>query len=350
MHGVRASQYILVRHGSLRVVDYPRDGVYSLVEFNSQSAAYRFLQRFSRNPNAMSRLEELVDDEEWDDDEDEDDEDEEDDEFAGRSRPLHPMPKRRDILAEVAELIADEEVGVAEEYHRTNPPTTLDKKEEIAPIVQPPTPRAEKKLTWIEVQVVDDATGKPMNWVRLVVRTPDGNQTYQTTNTEGLVRLEELDPGTCDISCELKNPKAEDVLGFAGMGEKAASTQEDQENTNGEEQKPGTLRIADIERHKVQTGETLDGLAKKNGLTWKELAMYNWGTDKPDEINAALRRFVGCTKRTANGANYKFDSSDEPGIVLIPRVWKQESLATGQRHVVRVMKVKLEPKPFRFSV
>src|SRR4051812_30017390 len=121
MHGVRASQYILVRHGSLRVVDYPRDGVYSLVEFDSQKAAYRFLQRFARNPNAMSRLEELVDDDQEDDeDEDEDDEEEEeDDEFAGRSRPLHPMPKRRDILAEVAELIADEEVGVAEEYHRT---------------------------------------------------------------------------------------------------------------------------------------------------------------------------------------------------------------------------------------
>ena len=43
------------------------------------------------------------------------------------------MQKKRDILAEVAELIAEEELGVAEEVHRNNPPTTLDTKEEPAP-------------------------------------------------------------------------------------------------------------------------------------------------------------------------------------------------------------------------
>jgi len=338
MRGVRTSQYILVRHGTLRVVDYPADGVYSLLEFDSERQAYRYLQRFARNPHAMARLEELVgeDDEE---EEEEDEDDEEDDEYAGRSRPAHAMEKKRDVLAEVAELIADEEVGVAEEMHRTNPPTTLDKKEEPAPITQPPTPRQEKKLTWIEIQVVDDATGKPMNWVRLVVKTPDGNQTYQTTNSEGLVRMEDLEPGKCDVSCELKSPKMEEVLAFVKMGGSVAQNG-NESGGNGQSSKPGTLLIANVEKHKVKKSETLDGLAKKAGLTWKELAKFNWGTDVPDEINKHLRDDVGCTKKTKDGLNYVFDNSDKPGIVLIPKKWEEIGLAPGGRHVVRVRTLK----------
>src|SRR6185295_7738104 len=141
MSVVRASRYILVKRGSLRIVDYPRDGVYDVLEFDSEDQAYTFLQRFARNPTAMERLEELAD-EETDDDEDEEDEDEEDDPFAGRSKPLHAAPKKRDILAEIAEMIAEEEIGVAEEIHRTNPPTRLD---EAPPAAAPAPPPEEKK-------------------------------------------------------------------------------------------------------------------------------------------------------------------------------------------------------------
>src|SRR6266576_6633312 len=114
MRGVRASRYILVHHRTLRVVDYPGDGAYSLVELDTESEAYSYLQRFARNPVAMERLEELLDDDE-EDEEDEDEDEDDDDKWAGRSRPAHAMNKERDILAEVAELIAEEEVGVAEE-------------------------------------------------------------------------------------------------------------------------------------------------------------------------------------------------------------------------------------------
>jgi len=350
MPGVRASQYILVRHGTLRVVDYPADGVYSLVEFDSESGAYSYLQRFARNPRAMARLQELVDeDEDEDEDDEEEDDEDEDDEYAGRSRPAHAMKKERDILAEVAELIAEEEVGVAEEVHRSNPRTKLDEKTEPAPQEQPPTPRQEKKLTWIEFMVVDDISGKPVNWVRLVVKTPDGNQTYQTTNSEGLVRMEDLEPGTCDVSGELKNPTMSDVLAFKGMGV-ATERATTEEEGNGQQQKPGTLRIADVEQHKVKTKETLDGLAKKAGMTWKDLAKFNWNTDKPDEINAHLRAEVGCRHKTSDRKNYVFNDEDDPGIVLIPKKWEQAGLATGQTHVIRVARVEPPGCVFHFSV
>jgi hypothetical protein len=85
----------------------------------------------------------------------------------------------------------------------------------------------------------------------------------------------------------------------------------------------------------VKKGETLDGLAKGAGMTWKELAKFNWGTDLPGEINQHLRDDVGCTKKTSDGANYVFDDSDDPGIVYIPKPWKQQGLATAKTHVFK---------------
>jgi hypothetical protein len=342
MPRVRAPRYILVRHGTLRIVDYPRDGVYSLLEFDTEGEAYRYLQQFSRNSRALERLEELLDEDD-DDDEDEDEEDqdedeedeEEDDAPAGRSRPIHTIPKQRDILAEVAELIAEEELGVAEEVHRTNPPLTLDKKQETAPQEQPPTPKQEKKLTYIEIKIMDDQSGKPVNWVRLVIKTPDGNENYYTTDASGLVRIDDLDPGTCDVRCELKDAKLSDTLGFVGEGKPQGKAGGGASEWAGS----SALRIAEVEEHKVKAGETLAGLAASAGMKWQDLAKFNWNTDQPDEINKALRTVVGCTKKTKDGKNYVFDDSDDPGVVLIPKKWEKQGLATGTTHDFRVKRL-----------
>ena len=132
--------------------------------------------------------------------------------LAGRSRPAKPLVKKRDILAEIADLIADDELGVAEEVHRSNPPTKLDKVEAVTQQEQPPTPKQEKKLTYIEIKVVNDETAQPVNWVRLIIKTPDGNENFYTTNAQGLVRIDDLDPGTCDLRCDIKNAKPADTL------------------------------------------------------------------------------------------------------------------------------------------
>ncbi|MBN1209339.1 MAG: LysM peptidoglycan-binding domain-containing protein [Myxococcaceae bacterium] len=71
-------------------------------------------------------------------------------------------------------------------------------------------------------------------------------------------------------------------------------------------------------KHRVKDGETLDGIARANGLTWQELALHNFGTTVPAEINHQLRTKVGCTKRTADGRNYIFTSQDQPGLLELP--------------------------------
>ena len=86
----------------------------------------------------------------------------------------------------------------------------------------------------------------------------------------------------------------------------------------------GTFLTATVvEEHSVATGETLAGIAAGAGMSWKELAEFNWGTSQPKEINRFLRDVVGCTKMTANRKNYVFDDFDDPGIVLVPVEWKE---------------------------
>ena len=71
-------------------------------------------------------------------------------------------------------------------------------------------------------------------------------------------------------------------------------------------------------------------------MTWQRLAEFNWGTSDPTAINEHLRDGVGCTKKTADGHNYMFDSSDKPGIIYIPQKWSRDGLATEKTHTIEV--------------
>ena len=102
--------------------------------------------------------------------------------------------------------------------------------------------------------------------------------------------------------------------------------------------------IAEITEHKVKTGESIKSLATANVMTWQELAIFNWGTSDPDEINKHLREDVGCTKMI-DRHNYRLDDSDNPGIMYIPRKWSQSGLATDQVHTIRVRLIERRVRP-----
>jgi hypothetical protein len=94
----------------------------------------------------------------------------------------------------------------------------------------------------------------------------------------------------------------------------------------------------DFIEHKVKTNETLDRLAKKQGITWKQLAQFNWGTSAPREINECLHDIVGCYRKTKNGKNYMFTSKDSPGIICIPVKSPRFHLETGRTHHIKVIR------------
>jgi len=70
--------------------------------------------------------------------------------------------------------------------------------------------------------------------------------------------------------------------------------------------------------YKVKDGDSLASLAQENGITWQELARFNFGTDIKSEVSKQLFSKVGCRKPTADGKSYIFTSNDKPGIILIP--------------------------------
>jgi phage baseplate assembly protein gpV len=64
----------------------------------------------------------------------------------------------------------------------------------------PPTSPAEEiPLTTLEVVVVDD-TGQPMGGVRYEVKDPSGKVHEGTTNPEGLIRIDGLPAGNCEVT------------------------------------------------------------------------------------------------------------------------------------------------------
>ncbi|MFY0573397.1 HET-C-related protein [Cystobacter fuscus] len=70
----------------------------------------------------------------------------------------------------------------------------------------------------------------------------------------------------------------------------------------------------------VKDGDTLDSIARAHGLTWQELARFNFGTDVKDQVSRQLYTKVGCRKKTYDGRSYIFTSQDSPGLIQIPGV------------------------------
>ena len=206
----------------------------------------------------------------------------------------------------------------------------------------PPGPVTEK--SWIKIRVVDDASGQPIPNVAMLVTLPDRQERRFTTRADGMIDVQDIDPGSCDVSCSRDDARLAASLDFVAMGESPA---EPAGETGGDAQSdvsvPQGTRVLEIEEHQVQTGQTLESVAQSAGLTWQELARFNWDTIVPEEINEHLRDDVGCTQRTADDQNYVFSDSDQPGIIYVPQDWSETGLATEQTHTVRVRKLEYEP-------
>jgi LysM repeat protein len=207
----------------------------------------------------------------------------------------------------------------------------------------PPTkapPVVEKKTTWIKFKVVDDQTSVPVLGVELEIKLPSGETMTSTTKSTGLIDITDIEPGVCTAASDIKYAQLTNMLKFMAMGESPTEKRKSKSNEPPEYAQSGeSWRLAVIKSHKVKKNETLNKLADDNGLGWRDLASFNWGTSDPDDINEHLRDSVGCTKKTRDGRSYMFDDTDEPGIVFIPQQWKKEGLATEKTHTIRVKRL-----------
>lgn len=101
------------------------------------------------------------------------------------------------------------------------------------------------------------------------------------------------------------------------------------------------LKREDAPKHTVTAGDTLAGIAKAKceaGIDWPELALYNWATQEPAEVNRALIEIVGASEiDDANPGLTKLDPAlGTKKEILIPKVWKKSGLAQQQTHTIKV--------------
>lgn len=74
------------------------------------------------------------------------------------------------------------------------------------------------EMTWIEFVVLHDDTGEPVSDVKLTVRKPDESEMTGETDATGKLRLDDIDPGTCDVRCDFAGATLSDTFNFVGMG------------------------------------------------------------------------------------------------------------------------------------
>lgn len=203
-----------------------------------------------------------------------------------------------------------------------------------------------RETSWVEFVVADDETGDPVPNVKLAITLPRKGKADHTTPASGKLDFDPCEPGACELASDLEGATVGDTLELVGMGDPSGAPLAGTPFPN-KAKRP--YKIARVERHRVRRGESLWSIAERAGMSWQALALFNFGTDSPKEINEALRRQVGCRKKTPDKKNYLFDDADEPGIVFIPRKLDQRGLATGLTHALRVRHLALPSKPFVFS-
>lgn len=193
--------------------------------------------------------------------------------------------------------------------------------------------------------MVWDDTGSPVSNLQLTIETADGQRDIKQTDSEGRIRLDQVPEGMCEVRCGTSGSTMNECVEFASEGEKQAAESGDSSGSSSSTQSGAApestrtrsgnpLMIAKVEKYKVKTGDTLAGIASKNGMPLKDLTMFNWGTDDPDDINQHLAQDVGCTKKTEDG-KYTLDDGDTPGIIYVPKQWKY-SAGTSTKHTIRV--------------
>ena len=99
------------------------------------------------------------------------------------------------------------------------------------------------------------------------------------------------------------------------------------------------LSQADATNYAPQPGETLRKIVAQKcevadpPITPDEVALFNWGTKEPLEVQRALMELVGCRKLDADPYGCELDPArGTKGKLFLPKVWKKKGLAYEKQH------------------
>jgi hypothetical protein len=103
----------------------------------------------------------------------------------------------------------------------------------------------------------------------------------------------------------------------------------------------------DTKKYKPKDGDTLASIVTANPdrfKTWQDLAIYNWGTSEPLEVNRVLIETVGVSAVDAadpSKTTIKVHPDAKNPDLFLAKPWTATGLATGKTYVVQAQK----PKP-----
>ena len=185
----------------------------------------------------------------------------------------------------------------------------------------------------LRLQIVDDASNRPVPGVVLLVMRADGREAQLVSDATGLVVYEDEFADTTTL-----------LGSFAGRHHGSTWCPVALEAGEPSDLEPveveGTLALADVQVHKVTKGDSLESLATPVGLTWQQLAEFNWGTSLPARIHEHMRDDVGCTRFADDGVSLVFDDGDDPGLVRVPRTWRLADVPLD-----RPSRLRISPEP-----
>lgn len=210
---------------------------------------------------------------------------------------------------------------------------------------------------WIKFQFLSQDGKLPLMGVAIEYVDPLGEELGAITDEQGLISLEDVPGGSYSLRCPLDGltiSEVFDVTGQRAAGAPVTSSSSDsphgmpphvQEDIHRGAEAPkdeNALRAASVpwtpvafahvEERKVADGDNLEKLAKEVGITWKQLARFNFNGEEPHWINAQLRDLIGCTLHDEKW-NYSFSSGDEPGLMFLPRPFEADGLAVDTVHI-----------------
>jgi hypothetical protein len=313
---------------------------YVLLPERSEAELTHYLRRLAEDPFGLQALREIVLEEEG--------------AWAGQAHTKDELP------ALVSHWIATRRLRLAKA-----PVWPWPKLEPFAPelFVRASAPVAETGV--FSVLVVDDLSDDPMPNVKLRVKLPpSGAEQDVVTDSSGRVDISKVPLGRATLTSVTSAAKLAEAVTLVKLGATSSQARPGQTTGGGQaasggsqgggqaggqsggQQKPLTLlRILEI---KVTKKGTLASIAESHGMAWQDLAQFNWGTSKTEEVNKRLYNDVGCRKRSVDGKNYVFDDTDRPGIIYVPQPIHVTGMTIGELHMLRAKRA--GPIGFCFSV